>query len=92
MAATVIRALRLALETGTIATAELSLARTAELLAAGGTATREELPSDAADVAWVEERTHWGMAQRVAFPVTVDGVGAVWRTQAGPFRAGVVGW
>ncbi len=92
MAATVIRALRLALETGTIATAELSLARTAELLAAGGTATREELPRDTADVAWVEERTHWGMAQRVAFPVTVDGVGAVWRTQAGPFRAGVVGW
>jgi hypothetical protein len=36
--------------------------------------------------------THWGAAERVAFPVMVDGVGARGGKPAGPFGAGVVGW
>jgi hypothetical protein len=91
MAATVLRALRLASHTGTIATAELSLARTAELLAAGGV-MGDAGASGVAEAEWVAETTHWGMAERVAFPVTVDGAGAKWGKRAGPFRAGVVGW
>jgi hypothetical protein len=91
MAAAVLRALRLASDTGAIATAELSLARTAELLAAGGVMGAVGV-SGVAEAQWVPETTHWGAADRVAFPVTVDGVGARWGKPAGPFRAGVVGW
>lgn len=91
MAAAVLRALRLASRTGTIATAELSLARTAELLAAGGVMGAAGA-SGVAEAEWVEEMTHWGAAERVAFPVTVDGVAAKWAKPAGPFRARAVGW
>ncbi len=75
MAAAVARALRVARETGgTALSARLSLARTAELLKS--TRQRPDLPAfeeiRGEDLAPNPEHTHWGLADRLRFPL-IDG-------------------
>lgn len=90
MAAAVLRALRRRDRTGQIASARLSLARTAALLtSAGEEEQRTDLaPETAADLAPETEATVWGPARRLRFPIRLpDGSGARWSCPAGPLRA-----
>ena len=90
MAAAVLRALRRRDRTGQIASARLSLARTAALLtSAGEEEQRADLaPETAADLAPETEATVWGPARRLRFPIRLpDGSGARWSCPAGPLRA-----
>lgn len=84
MAAAVLRALHLRNQTGEVATARVSLARTAALLtSAGYQATCSSLaPETTRDL--TPESTFWGPARRVTFPVTLDSAGPIWPYSSGP--------
>lgn len=95
MAATILRALRRKALTGEVLQARLSLARTAHLLTGAGlkTSVAPELePETEADLAPDVEATGWGPAQRIHFPVTLNGRGPTWRHPAGSLRRHAPRW
>lgn len=87
MAAAVLRALRLR-QHGQVMSARLSLARTAHLLLAGPAmdGATSMPPETEADLAGEVERTAWGPARRLKFPVSVEGNGPCWPRPAGPLH------
>lgn len=95
MAAAVLRALVIREQSGTVLSARLSLARTAELLIP---TARNDLdgPDFAgetdADLAPVIEATDWGPAQRLRFPVAVGDLAARWERPASRLRAAEPVW
>ena len=94
MAAAALRAVHLRNITGQIRSARLSLARTALLLTSEGSEEFQgEVVADQPED-WVPslEQTDWGPAQRLQFPVQVDGVGPEWRYRAGLLRVDAPIW
>ena len=87
MAAAVLNALRTRARTERPRSARLSLARTAALLARGGTQALPAESGESKSPAMTDEQTYWGAARRVAFPLALDGRGPAWRLQAAPFRS-----
>ncbi|WP_415403312.1 CoA transferase [Tateyamaria sp. SN3-11] len=94
MAAAVLRALRVKGATGAVRSARLSLARTAALLASGRVQSPEDTldPETPADLDPTPERTPWGPAQRLRFPILVDDMPPNWRTPAGQLRVDPAQW
>ena len=88
MAAAALRALRVRNHSGQISRARLSLARTAALLVDAGPRGFEgaHIEKRDADFNPVSETTSWGAAQRVRFPVEVDGQPPNWAYPAGFLR------
>ncbi len=88
IAAAVLRAVRTRNEFGKIRSARLSLARTAALLTAGGSHVLcgEPLVETSNEVEPFLERTGWGPAHRLRFPVQLDGSGPNWLHPAGYLR------
>ena len=88
MAAAVLRALRLFREGGERWSARLSLARTAALLTSEGARAfdGDGIAASLTDLMPDVERTGWGPARRVSFPVTIDGNGPCWAAPSGPLR------
>ena len=80
LATAAVEALRLRRETGRIATARLSLARTALALMQTGRAgiNGDLAPLADDDLAAATERTSWGPARRVRWPLEIDGMPARW--------------
>ncbi len=94
MAAAVMRALRHRALTGSVLRARLSLARTAHLLISGGAQDLTPSLADETDddLAPGIERTGWGPARRIAFPVRLDNQPAKWPTAAHPLRSHPPTW
>lgn len=94
MAAAVLRALRVRQNGGAVRSARLSLARTGALLVSGGTHRTDTTlaPETTADSALTPERTAWGPARRVAFPVGGVDVSPEWPHSAGPLRVDKAVW
>lgn len=94
MAAAVLCALDRRQLSGRVFSARLSLARVAALL----NSTRRESPHSGlapesdGDFAAGIERTDWGPAQRVCFPLTIDGMEALWRYPARKLRSAAAQW
>ncbi len=89
MTAAALRALTTRRETGSVLSARLALARTATLLIADGARDFTAIDMRAetqADYAPGIEETGWGPAQRLAFPVMLDGALPAWPRAAGPLR------
>ncbi|MCQ8183938.1 CoA transferase [Parvularcula maris] len=83
MAAAALQALR-ARRQGTILTAKLSLARTACLLTPFA---RSEITGEGhGALPTVDEPTFWGAAERLRFPVSLNGAEPSWPVEAGPLR------
>lgn len=94
IAAAALRGLTERLKNGTGMRARLSLARTGKLLLDQGTVPGQPVPAQesAADVApWIE-RTQWGEAQRLHWPLTVGNVQARWDRAAGALGAAPPRW
>ncbi len=75
--------------------ARLSLARTAKLLLDQGTGHPQEpafAPETAADQAPEIERTVWGDARRIAWPITLQGCRAGWAHPASPLGSAAAQW
>jgi crotonobetainyl-CoA:carnitine CoA-transferase CaiB-like acyl-CoA transferase len=94
MAATVLRALRRRAETGAVARAQLSLARTAVLLMSHGARpfAGAALEPRGDDVASAVEPAAWGPARRLRFPVTLEGAGPRWPLPSGHLRSDPAAW
>ncbi|SFU54693.1 CoA-transferase family III [Methylobacterium sp. 174MFSha1.1] len=94
MAAACLHGLARRLATGHGATARLSLARTAALLAAAPAPLPEEAPAapGRADFAEALEPTGWGPALRLRPPLALDGVPVAWDRPAGPLGAAAPAW
>jgi crotonobetainyl-CoA:carnitine CoA-transferase CaiB-like acyl-CoA transferase len=94
MAAAVLRAVRVRNQTGRIMSARLSLARTAALLVTEGAHNfcGNEPNETSQDVAPSIEMTSWGPAQRLKFPVQLNGTGPSWRYPAGHLRIDPPSW
>jgi hypothetical protein len=76
MAAAVVRALLVRKVTGAALSAQLSLARTAHLLASTVSSLKRPMqaPETSDDLAPEIELTDWGAARRMKFPVSISGV------------------
>ena len=94
MAAAVLRALRIRQKTGRIMMAQLSLARTAALLTSTGVKQHAaEMPKEAtSDFSTEIEKTGWGKARRISFPVDVAGHPVNWSFPSGPLRQTYPKW
>ena len=94
MAAAALRAVNHRNGTGQIRSARLSLARTALLLMSAGTRnfTGHAVDEGADDRLPVLEKTDWGAAQRLRFPVQVDGIAPKWPHPAGLLRVDAPTW
>jgi len=89
LAAAVLHALHKRRTEGSVLSARLSLARTAHLLASTARDAQEgtvPVPEDA-DLEAVPERTDWGPARRVRFPMRVGALAPSWRYPAGRLRS-----
>ncbi len=94
IAAAVLKCLRERAEIGTVMSARLSLARVAHLLA---TSKRDTLhvgiaPETSADCDPALERTVWGDAKRIRFPLQIDGIPFEWAYPAGQLRTSKPEW
>jgi len=94
LAAAAVRGLRLRREQRLAATARLSLARTAALLVAAPAEAEPSplAPETAADLAPAIETTDWGAAQRVRFPLRIDGCEAAFASPARALRTSPARW
>ncbi|MCP3687432.1 MAG: acyl-CoA transferase [Gammaproteobacteria bacterium] len=94
MAAAVLTALNARMKSGLILSAQLSLAKTAELLSRfpSNHALARFLPCGEADLGSFIEQTTWGRARRVRFPVSIEGYQAGWSCAAGPLRSATAKW
>ena len=94
MAASVLRGLTMMREQGVAYTSRLSLAGTAAMLCAAqddldGTPMPDEVE---ADISPVDERTEWGLARRLRFPLSVEACEAHWAIPAGSLRREGAQW
>ena len=94
MAAAVLRAVRRRAQTGAVFAARLSLARTAQLLTSLGARDFEGagIKESDQDLATSEEQTSWGPAQRLRFPLLLEGTEPRWRYPAGHLRIDPARW
>ena len=94
MAAAVLRAVRRRAQTGAVFSARLSLARTAQLLTSLGARDFEGagIKESDQDLAASEEQTSWGPAQRLQFPLLMEGAEPRWRYPAGHLRIDPARW
>ncbi|HEY4371851.1 MAG TPA: CoA transferase [Burkholderiales bacterium] len=94
MAAAAVRGLAERLKSGAGTCARLSLARTAKLLVDQGAAPREPplAPEAREDQAPVIEKTVWGEARRLHWPLAIGGIIARWDHPAGPLGAATASW
>lgn len=94
MAAAVLRAIRVRNETGRILSARLSLARTAFLLISepAHEFKGKDIEETAEDLSEVTEMTGWGPAQRLRFPIHMDGAKPNWPFPAGQLRLDQPEW
>lgn len=94
MAAATLRAIRDRNETGRVLSARLSLARTAALLFSDPVRDFRGSPIEAAcaDLSEDMELTSWGPAQRIRFPMLIDGAEANWRIPSGELRCDPATW
>ncbi len=94
LAAAILRALRVRAQTGHVYQAQLSLARTAQLLIDAGPQGLSPAIGDLteADLAQDLEKTSWGPARRVKFPVTLDGKPPQFLYPAGHVRRHEAHW
>lgn len=85
MAAASIRALRIRQLSGTVLSARVSLARTASLLIStlGDQLADASVIETPDDLSPTDERTDWGSAYRIRFPVSSSGVTPQWSIPAG---------
>ncbi len=85
MAASAVRALILRQTTGVVTSARHSLARTAHMLCHTATSdlVGEIAAEHLADIDPRIEKTSWGPARRIAFPVAIEGVSHHWDHPAG---------
>ena len=96
LAAAAVKALYERRESGLVQSAKLSLARTAELLvgskrdAVTGLGEFAEQTSD--DLDSTIELTSWGQAQRLKFPVDIDGLKAEFERPASEIRTAKAAW
>ena len=94
IAAAVLKCLKERADTGTVLSARLSLARVAHLLTAS---KREALhagmaPEISGDCEPVVERTVWGDAKHIRFPLLLDGIPFEWAYPAGRLRTSKPEW
>ncbi len=94
MAAAVLHALKEKAESGTLLSAKLSLAKTADLLSNysaidSNTALQEVNESDFSENI---ERTEWGRARRLKFPLNIEGCSAEWQYPAAKLRTSTPMW
>jgi hypothetical protein len=94
MAAAVLQALREKTESGTLLSAKLSLAKTADLLSNYSatdsyTALQEINESDFSENI---EHTEWGLAKRLKFPVDIEGCSVEWQYPAAKLRTSTPKW
>ena len=94
LAAAVLHALRDRDISGRVASARLSLARVAHLLSATKLAAPagSMVPETPDDLDPTIEKTDWGPARRVRFPVKIDGVAHGWDHPAGRLRSADPVW
>lgn len=94
MAAAALHALALRRKAGRVLQAKLSLARTANtLLQYPQSDSRSAFkPMGEADINNHLEHTSWGMARRVSFPLTIDGVKISWDHPASDLRSDCPKW
>ncbi len=94
MAAAVLTALNARMESGRILSAQLSLAKTAELLSRfpSDSSVARFTPCNEADLCNCTEETAWGRARRVRFPVSIEGYQADWSYAAGALRSSIAKW
>jgi crotonobetainyl-CoA:carnitine CoA-transferase CaiB-like acyl-CoA transferase len=93
MAAAVLHGLRRRRD-GVILSAHLSLARTAKLLSEARASCQETdiAPFGEDDFAESIESTGWGRARRLRFPMTVNGLGPIWRYPPRSLRSDEAVW
>lgn len=79
---------------GTISSARLSLARVAHLLLPTNSQTKSAAlaPETDADLTTEIEKTSWGGAQRIRFPLAIDGTPAKWDYAAGKLHSAAPAW
>jgi hypothetical protein len=77
-----------------VASARLSLARTAALLMPTQSQTKRGglAEETTADLAPTIEKTDWGDAQRIRFPLTIGGIVPSWDYSAGRLRTAEARW
>jgi crotonobetainyl-CoA:carnitine CoA-transferase CaiB-like acyl-CoA transferase len=95
MAAAAVRGLAARLAGGGALRARLSLARTARFLLDQETDSPREPdlePESDADQAPAIERTAWGDARRIAWPIALEGCAAAWAHPAGPLGSAAARW
>lgn len=94
MAAAVLCALERRHVAGIVTSARLSLARTAAMLIPTHSSKKSEAmsPETAADLAPAIEKSAWGDAQRIRFPLKVEGIDAKWPHPAGKLRTAEPAW
>lgn len=94
LAAAVVHGLSQRAGNGEVLSARLSLARTAHLLCASkrGNLHPSLSPEDRNDLAPEMEYTGWGPAQRIAFPLKINGLTPSWDYPAGPLRSSRPTW
>jgi hypothetical protein len=94
MAAAVARALLVRKVTGAVLSAQLSLARTAHLLASTVSSLKPPIqaPETNDDLAPEIELTDWGAARRIKFPVSISGVVPGLALQASKLRSSSASW
>ena len=94
IAAAAIHALNCRDKTGAIYSARLSLARTACLLMKqpSNPAASNFANETSQDVDTLIEPTEWGNAQRIRFPLSIEGIPAIWNHPAGSLHRSEANW
>lgn len=94
LAASVLYALHQRATRGTVLSARMSLAKTADSLGKTNRTKTHDAPRPITPEDYAEqiEATVWGPAHRINFPVKIDGVDASWPCPAGPLRSAPARW
>lgn len=94
MAAAVLHALHERNTTGRMLSAKLSLASTARLLSTTKLSSRHKgmIAETDDDIDPTIEKTSWGSAQRIRFPVAITGADAAWDYPASDLRTAAASW
>ena len=94
MAAAVLRALAVRQRCGNVLSAKLSLARVANLLLSTKRSNPYPglSPVGADDIEPSIEKTAWGRARRIRFPLRIEGVAVQWRHPSSELRSALAKW
>ncbi|WP_227287664.1 CoA transferase [Boseongicola sp. H5] len=94
MAAAILRAMRVRNKTGQVLSARLSLARTAALLMSEPAQdfSGHRIVETEEDLSEATEKTSWGPARRLCFPILVDGAEPNWPIPSGELRTDPPKW